>query len=359
MQRLTVILVLLLGCAVTAAAQVVEIDDLTAPTSPAFILLEVSPAAVERPENAKTFAVNLLNKLSSTKGLPQNYALEVTPYWLASHTGLEFHEYQKPSPGQSIMQSFALSVATVPMPGATTGADPVGTRLGMGMRMNIFNGKPDTALETKVGLLADAQDRFLTARRAGDAAGAATAGMDLEKYALEIQSLDTERVGFFLALAAGQVWAFPEDDAARRTAEKSGIWLTPSYRFRACNVGRDEPCEQRVDIVGVVRELKSTGQDARWDYGGRLVWRASRELYLSAESLHRRDRLAAGTVTAQAGSDRTVGLLEYRIKKDLVLYGSFGRDFMKDNGVKPLVSLFGLNLGFGTAPRVLADKAEP
>ena len=46
-------------------------------------------------------------------------------------------------------------------------------------------------------------------------------------------------------------------------------------------------------------------------------------------------------------SQRTSAILEYRIGQDLLLYGSFGRDFERDTGKKPLVSIIGLNIGFG------------
>lgn len=369
--RIAAALTLVLGIATTAAGQEqATIDDLTAPSSPAFILLDASPAAVERPDNAKAFAVNLLNRVSTEKGLPQNYALEVSPYWLASHPGLTFHKYQNPSPGQSILQSFLLSVATVPIPGATTGAASTGTRLGIGFRTSIINGQPNQALEDKISNLADINGRILdaiqvqrapastAAQRTQAIADEQKARADAKTLALEIQGLDAERVGVFLTVAGGEVWAFPGDDVSQQKAEKAGLWITPSYRFRACNSDSDQPCETRLDLLGVVRGMKTQGEGTRWDYGGRLIWRAKKELYLSVESLRRNARAATATVAAQTGSDRTVGLLEYRIKTDLVLYGSFGRDFEKDNGVKPLVSLMGLNLGFGSKATVLADKPQ-
>lgn len=377
----------------------VTIDDLTAPTSPAFVLLDTSPASVERPENPKTFTVNLLNRLATSKGLPQNYALEVAPYWLASHPDLSFQQYQNPSIGQSILQSFSVSVATIPIPGATAGADPTGTRLGLGFRTHVWSGSPNSHVENRVADLVDVNERLLDVLKRQDDAQmrleaarqtqsklekdpAITADdkkkaqEDLKKaeadvkqteeeetlarndaraLALEIQGLDAERVGFFLTIAGGRVWGYPGDDVSRGQAEKSGVWFTPSYRLRACNDGNDL-CETRVDVIGVVRALMEKDQDTRWDYGGRFVWRANKELHLSVEGIRRRDRAATGTTPMAEGSARTVGILEYRISSGLVLYGSFGRDFEKDNGVKPLVSYFGLNLGFGTQPVVFADK---
>src|SRR5437773_7412337 len=125
----------------TAAAQNVAIDDLRAPTSPAFVLLDVTPASVERPENPKSFAVNVINKLTSDSGFPKNYALEVAPYWLMSHPKLTFERYQSPGIKQSIAQTLSFSVATTPLQATTAGTSgtastSAGTRLGAGVSVN-------------------------------------------------------------------------------------------------------------------------------------------------------------------------------------------------------------------------------
>lgn len=263
------------------------IDDLTAPSAPAFMLLDVTPSSIERPDNPRVFAVNLINKLASAKGLPQNYALEVAPYWLASHTKLGFHQYQSPSVGQSIAQSFLISVATVPIPGATASVDPLGTRLGFGFRTFVTNGRPAIALDKKVTELADVDGKILDAIQIqtdavsspADKAKAVSDETSLrakaKALALEVQGMDAERVGLFLAIAGAQSWAFAGDDFSGGMTEKGGFWVTPSYRFKSCDATNVTCKVSSVDVIGVARALMEKNKEARYDVGGRLVVRAT------------------------------------------------------------------------------------
>jgi hypothetical protein len=52
-------------------------------------------------------ALNLLNHLGASSGLPKDYAMEVAPYWLTFHPNLTFRQYQRPSPLQSSRRSTA------------------------------------------------------------------------------------------------------------------------------------------------------------------------------------------------------------------------------------------------------------
>jgi hypothetical protein len=352
----------------------ITIDDLSAPQSPAFVLLGVSPANVERPETPKAFALNLLDKVTTSNGLPRNYALEVAPYWLASHPNLQFADYQNPNVRRSILQTLLISVGTAPIPGATETDDPIGTKIGLGARTAIFNGRANSgitrlvkqieSIDDEVFDLMEKEDDLLEAvkanpndkQAAADLAAVQKSIVDTraktESLALQIQTLDAERVGFFLNIAGGQVWTVLEDDIRQSQTEKRGIWVTPSYRWRGC--ADDKDCESSVDAIAVVRALKEPANDTVWDYGGRLVWKGNKEFNVSLEALRRHQ---TGSATEDDDSNRTVGVLEYRIREDLILFGSFGQDFKQVTGTKPLVSFLGLNLGFGKKA-VVGAKSE-
>jgi hypothetical protein len=364
-------LTLLLVQTVGALAQTptkVTIDELSAPASPAFVVLGVSPANVERPETPKAFTLNLLDKLQTSNGLPKNYALEVAPYWLVSHPNLQFGDYQNPDLKHSILQTLAISVGTAPIPGATDTADPLGTKIGLGVRTAIKNGHANPRLKRKLAEiiakiepiddlvfdLMNREDELLAALKTNpDDEKSKQELVALQKsisearastvaLALQIQQLDAERVGFFLNVAAGQVWTAFADDVRNAKSEKRGFWVTPSYRWRGC--GEKQECESSIDAIAVVRALKDPSKDAVWDFGGRVVWKATKEFNVSLETLQRRQ---PDDAVDEEDSNRTVGLLEYRIRQDLILFGSFGQDFREATGAKPLVSFLGLNLGFG------------
>lgn len=355
---MTVTLVFLGMVAAARAQTSVTIDDLTAPTAPAFVLLDTTPASVARPETPKAFTVNLLNSLASSDGLPRNYAVEVAPYWMASHPSLTFNQYQRPGVWQSLAQTFSVSVATVPLTDAAplegAGAVPQdGTRIGLGVRASLVNGSPNPVLAALVNDLQDVNDEILNlvnARRPVPDELRARA----RQAAAAIQGADAERIGFFVALAAGQAWAVPADDLTQQRVERRAFWVTPSYRARVCV--NEDACPSMLEIVGVVRGLQDPDHGWAWDYGGRLVWRPTRLFHLSVETLQRTEALRVPVGGASGGSSRTAGILEYRVKQDLVLYASFGRNFRTDTGAEPLVSMLGLNLGFGARPVVRTDS---
>jgi hypothetical protein len=357
------------------------ISELSAPTSPAFVLLGLAPASVDRPDSSKALIVNAFSDLAESDGLPQDYALEVTPFWMKSNRTLSFTEYQNPGLA-AIWQQLRISVATAPMRGADESADSIGTKLGVGFNTKISNGRPNPTMQASLERLFAENTRLLAADREledieetletrreeleGLTENAKRADLiaiigEIEKTlakkqaeidgieagimrrSLEVQSLDAERVGFFLTVAGGQVWDFADDDTRNASANRMGLWVTPAYRVLRC-----ASCEASFDFIGVARMLKDPDIDAMIDVGGRLVWRVNTRFSTSFELLRRKapDTVGANEESIQ-DSNRTAALLEYRIQDDLILFGTFGQDFEKATGAKPLVTLLGMNFGFG------------
>jgi hypothetical protein len=332
---------LVLGCALASvssvgaqATQSVDIDDLRTPSSPAFVLLGVTPTAVERPENAKALVFNLLSTASQGGGLPQNYALQVAPYWLKSHPDLQFEDYQNPSFLTGVVRSLSLSVATSPLEDESgEEAITIGTRLGLGARTNLVGGQRNPVLDRKLDELRKLQEEAL------DDPGDPDLRARLIQAALDIQHVP--RLGLFVSAAGGVTWSIPQDDVARRELERWGVWVTPAYRFELCQTA-NVTCRNVLDVIAVVRALREHDDDTQWDFGGRLLWEPTEQFNLSAEFIRR-----SGPEGEDRSSDRTVGVVEYRIREDLLLFGSFGKDFEKVDSRRTLVSLMGLSFGFG------------
>lgn len=144
----------------------VEIDELSAPMSPAFVLLGIEPAAVERPESPKALVVSAASKLTSGEGFPRDYAIQVAPYWLKSHPSLALAKYQNPRLIQSIEQTFAVSIGTAPIAGATEDSEPRGTHLALGFTVRPWNGRPNPGLSAMFeGLDSIADERLDLAKK--------------------------------------------------------------------------------------------------------------------------------------------------------------------------------------------------
>ena len=347
MMRIVATAVFVLAVSSTAQAQAPppRVSDLKAPTSPAFVLLDVTPAAVERPQSPKAFAVNLLGNLSAS-GLPENYALEVAPYWMRSHSDLTFEQYQAAKGLQGLIQTFSISVATVPLK-TSPSADSTGTRLGLGLRANFLNGKQNPRLAGILKKLEAVNMQILDLfEKGGSDADLAKLRAQAKTIALSIQDLDTQRVGFILSFAAGQTWSFAADDFELKERGKFGAWLTPTYRVLMCSETDDKSCSTTLDFIGVVRAMGEPDQDTKWDFGGRFVWQPNKEFDVSVEIVRRNHASDAD----RNSTNRTAGIISYRIREDLAIYGTFGKDFKTADDKRPLVSIVGMNIGFGKAP---------
>jgi hypothetical protein len=279
----------------------------------------------------------LISAATSEDGFPRNYALVVAPYWLHSHRDLTFETYQEAKFPQGLLQTFTVSVATAPLmqPTSTTA---VGTRLGYGFSANLLNGRKNPGIDALIKAL-DAVDEQMLEPNANIPA----LQQQARDLSLRIQTMNTQRVGFIVSMAGGSALSFPSDDFAQKTQDRWGLWVTPTYRLLACPGSDGTECNATVDFMAVFRSLHDAGQDARWDTGARLLWQPTKDFNLSIETLHRSE---ASDGTAPAGQ-RTVGMLEYTVRDGWVLYGSFGKDHPTANGREPLVSIFGLNVGFG------------
>jgi hypothetical protein len=360
-------------------------EDLRAPVSPVFALLGTTPASIERPQTPRALTMNLISAVSDGEGLPKNYALEIAPYWTTYHPDLSFDDYYNAGVRQTIAQTFAVSVATTPLRGAV----PVdGTRLGAGFRTQLRAGAahPQLAaaheelisIDVRIAEASDAipalRQRAFDARRAGRIAeadqldkevvaaeaAAVRQTADLRRQAAatakRVADLDRNRVGFQLAVAGAFVWDFPSDRFEERELSHWGMWITPVYRFLACRGDSAVSCVSSLDVMAAVRFLadrRGTADDQTWDLGGRLLWQLNPELALSLETLRR----GGTSVSLDEDSSRTVGTIEYRLNEDMVLYGSFGKDFRDRPDARTLVSIVGVNFGFGRKP--IVDVSRP
>jgi hypothetical protein len=116
--------------------------DLTTPDGPAFVILGVAPSQIARPTTPAGLATSLLSSVQDSTGfIPNNYALEVAPYWLG-RPQVGFNEYVDPTIRQSIAQTFSLSFATSR---SAPGAPANNSDIAGGTRLAIWAGHGSTA----------------------------------------------------------------------------------------------------------------------------------------------------------------------------------------------------------------------
>ena len=388
--RRAVLVLATLACALPAAAQAPPAtttpDDLRTPLAPAFALLDVTPTSIDRPQSPRALTLNLFSAFEEGEGLPRNYALDVAPFWLRSHPALTFDDYYHPTVLQSIARTFSVSVATTSID-AVDEATPGRTSLGFGARTLLAPGRAHPALQSAREALmavntqqAELDDRIVSlefkheeAVKAGRADEARKLKEEIDALerdlqprreelaaearaiALRIQALDKDRVGLVVSVAAANVVDFPDDRVEDSELARWGLWVTPAYRMLMCGMETTEDCQSTIDLMGVARlfaDRRGLADDTTWDIGGRVLWQPTRQFALSGELIRR------GGIDANAGegSNRSVGVIEYRLHDDFVLFASFGRDFEEGPDAPTLVTLLGVNFGFGGKPLIDLTK---
>lgn len=124
-----------------------DVQSLRAPSTPAFSVLNFEPSSILKPSSLKDIGTDVLNSFDENGKLRMNLGIELTPYWLSSRPYLTFEKYTKPTLGQTILQTFNLSFATVK--DSVTNKD----KFGVGLRFQLKNGKPDAEYLNKEKLL--------------------------------------------------------------------------------------------------------------------------------------------------------------------------------------------------------------
>lgn len=402
---------LLFGLAAPVSAQAVApapaLDDLKAPTAAAITLLGVSPSAIERPDSPQAFVVNVVSQLAKDDGLPKNFGVLLTPYWMRWHPRLTFDSYAKPTFAQRLARTVAVSIASADWKaGEGKTAEDRGSRLALGFSATPFQGAMDPkglelARELAAALkeLGDAviakeegpaleamrarrrelaralasaasPDEIIAAWRAlDDADGALSAlvaaadeeiaRLDVRRKSLarEIEQIDTDRYGARLAVAGAWSWAVPSDVLGQARFDRAAFWITPSYRVRlgGGDVGdageeQDGVARSVIELVGVARYLResesSIGVSSQaWDFGGRFVWQIGADVAVSAEAVRR-----AWEAGDREDTYRAAGIFEARLGRGLHFFAAFGRDYEERTSRSTLLSLVGVNVGLGPRP---------
>lgn len=333
----------------------VELDALRTPTAPAFVILDITPTAVERPTTPRAFATSLLSATGGEAGvIPENYAAEVSPYWLAPRRTLTFDQYFRPSLQQRLRQTFSVSLATT----TSTRGDSA-TGVAIGFRIAPFVGEPSTRLLATVDTLKRVQSRQLDldiqmdqAETAADSARIAgllsPLGAESARLAAKVRDND-ERVGVHLQLAGALAGSYPGGRFDGGTVGRSGLWGTLGMRME----------DPGMDVIGLARVLWDDGEEQTlWDLGGRAVMSygsVAGSVEFVARSASGVD--GAGAADAMRSGNRVVGLLEYQVNPDLFVSFSFGQDYPRagEDG-QPLVAILGGELNFGAKPLLLPTR---
>lgn len=127
-------------------AQVLE--DLKAPAMPAATIIGTQVNEISKPKSLRALETAVLNNYMDPTGnvlIPNNYAIEITPFMLSKRTNFDYMRYLDDSIKQNLWRNLSFSVASTN--NYLVSDSVTGNALGFGGRTIILNGKVNQKLE--------------------------------------------------------------------------------------------------------------------------------------------------------------------------------------------------------------------
>jgi len=357
------------------AQKSIDLKDLNIPNSPAFTLLDYSPAVIDRPGTIRAVNASFVSVLGQSDGLPKNFAIEIAPFWLFKNK-LNVYDYlgidnisKKQKNIFSNIRSASFSLGSIFRDSSETQAYNANYFSG-GIRANVIRVMRKQLIPNLVTniqaialrqtqLLAPIATNCLTSNTAGTeayndciASQATTAfGEDatLKAQELTLQRLLAVKPLFQLDLAGATSTVFQNNTVSANHHFRTGFWGTFQIAIpltKAGNITQLVENKNYFNIYGMGRYITEDStidfitfqKNNLLDLGGRIEFEFEK-LAISFETVHRMVQNSDAENT-----NRNVGVIQYRVSEKLFLSGTFGKNF---GSVNNLIALFGLNWGFG------------
>lgn len=381
------------------------LDDFRLSGPPALALLGIAPSSVTRPNTPRALIASLVSATGSSGIVPNGYALETSPFWLVRHPALDLRDYYHASLAARLRYFTAISAATS-RPKATSDAAEPDALVSIALRTLLINGRPSPGLIAASESMRSVQLDYLTKYRQWEKLKPSTTGLaahrrrlareeellstlatrvlvgperelrdstlrtlarrdsaraaiasaedaadELARVEGQMDALETKLSGFaktyseeeaepdglVVEVAVGTRALFDHGQWGNERVDGIGLWVTPMYRLSA----------RHLEIVAVGRYLTRVAEyDDRnlLDLGARAGWDIGRAS-LSGEWVTRSVREREGASGQR--SSRWAALFNYPLPAKLQLVASFGSDFRRLDGDRPVIATIGLNLGLG------------
>ena len=388
--------------------EALRLDDFRLSGPPALSLLGSSAAAVARPNTPRDLIASLVSGAGSEGIVPDGFALETAPFWLARRRSLTLDDYYRASLPRRIVQSASISVATS-RKRSRAEEDGYESEGALAVRTLLSNGRPSAALLAMSGDLRAKQREYIEAYRSWEAAAPRAVRVAARKRQLAqvedlLSSLTTRvlvtpepalrdstlrtlarRDSLRALVAIGEDAAADTAELNRRMERIETEMATLGERFAEAESEPDgfilevaagarakfpdgRWADERVDgyagwitpmyrvgsrnleLIGVARiitSLEDYGGHSVADFGARAGLGVGKGTF-SAEhvwrSLH--GSVADGPALESRGSTRWAVLFDYPLADKLWISASFGSDYRRE-GERPVIATIGINLGAG------------
>jgi ElaB/YqjD/DUF883 family membrane-anchored ribosome-binding protein len=364
-------------------ADTVKISDLSPPSSPAFVLLDAAPSSIEKPATAKAFTASVINLINANGG-----AAEFTPYWLLRRNNMTSFKYlgiQKKAGQEEYYQKpftsaklISISLAVLNRTDNQEKANKPVSNIVLGARTRLFqinkkqsidtivkyhriievslqslnNSAADIAIEyaTKLASVSDKieKQKLIKERNSKIKDIQTTHLTETKTYSDTIKKYLTEKPVLTIDIAGAVNYAFDTTRLNSGRFDRVGAWLNINYIPL-----RNDQKHNFLHTIGVLRYLtndklvidkNNTEYHNYFDYGLKVEGEFKR-FSIGFEYIKRID-----TKNNELNSDRSAGVLNYRVADNIFLTGTFGKNFGADNS---LITLFGLQFNFSNEKVVI------
>ena len=109
------IFTILLTCFSLISFSQEKLEKLKAPSSPAANILDLQPSAILTPKSYKALETAIFSNFLGNSGnvtVPNDFALEFSPFWLSSHNPIELQDYLYPKFSDQLKRNASISIAS-------------------------------------------------------------------------------------------------------------------------------------------------------------------------------------------------------------------------------------------------------
>jgi hypothetical protein len=341
-----------LVCGQTKQDNSIKLQDIQVTNAPAFSLLDVSPSSIESPCSTKAFSASIVDAVAESSGIPQNYAMEFTPFWFISHLHYTNFKYFGISPaGMNLPFSqarlFAVSFALINKDSVTNIGKLGNHNASLGFRTTLLHIN-SPAVNRRILELNREWDQAL-AGGADSLSVTLPTQHELDSMAASLHYADTIRQYllakplFSMDAAAASNLSFVNNSFSSQRLSRSGVWLNSNLSINLCkrNPGKDYLTLSVMTRYIYARDsLDSKGRflpSQIFDLGFKTEFQLG-NILLDYEYVYRQNKVAG----KRADTYKSVGLIHYRIRDGLCITGAVGQNFSTINN---LIATLGLNLG--------------
>ena len=359
----------------------VKLNQLLAPSSPAFNLLGISPETIERPTNPTDFALSINNASQNLSTIPSNYAMEIAPFWLLNAKNMRWENFVGNKFVDNLPQSMVISIGT------TTTISKIDSskvsQAALGFKMSLFRGKTNkeylTWKDSVDKMLGDVNVLYfkildslqnndkvyvtlmkpvlnptttVEEKKPFEEVASKYSHDNLEPKARTItyartknnyinhlaKSTNFTRVGWKLDFAGGVVIDFPKGDYYNKRTSRAAFWLTGGYDdpstasfLGSIRVNSDYYTSMLNDSGRVVPFINSN--IINFDAGLKFIYNLSEKFYVSFEAIVRNPIIANkkiyddNHISYQKKTERWTLAFNYNVASNQNVCFTFGKNF--------------------------------